>query len=286
MNSHIPEFSIATFPMTTELPNKQSFLRKQLRDLSGRSRRCVETWAIGIVEAPIQDLIRAKEFPAVRWIEPPRGRAFADPFAATSNGRTYIFFEDYDYSRGKTRISFVETADFKTFGPVVKALEQPFHLSYPYTIYHEGQHFMVPEQWQSGEVALYEAQPFPNQWVKRATLIPNFPAIDSTLFQHADTWWMFSGKHGPEEEYSLYIHHSDSLFGPWEPHPINASGAVRRQNRPGGTPFNEGNRLLRPVQDSSKTYGGQVLINEVTVLTKSAFKEKLIATLSPQQYWP
>lgn len=46
-----------------------------------------------------------------------------------------------------------------------------------------------------------------------------------------------------------------------------------RSARPAGTPFYHLNRLYRPAQDCSLTYGGRIAVNRVLSLTPAEFSE-------------
>jgi len=57
-----------------------------------------------------------------------------------------------------------------------------------------------------------------------------------------------------------------------------------RSSRPAGAPFTVGDRLYRPAQDSSRTYGGRIAINQIRVLSTSEFEEETIAYLEPDPH--
>ena len=256
-------------------------LWKQYQDLSGKSYTPVDNWAIGVIQEPATELINQSTPLAVSWIVPPEGRYYADPFAIVKDGITYIFFEDYNYRTQLGHIAVIETTDFKEFSEARPVLEQPFNLSYPYVFEHEGCYYCVPEQSQSGEVALYEAESFPGGWAKRATLLDGFPGVDPTLVQYQGLWWMFLGHKDNDYASNLYIFFAEDFWGPWHPHPNNPVRVATGLVRPGGTPFLCGDRLLRPTQDGSMTYGGGIIVNEITVINRDEFEEQVFTKLVP-----
>ena len=262
------------------------FLRSQVRDLTGGSVILVDEWAIGVVNVPAVELITGGTAQDVTWLVPPEGRYYADPFAIEKDGVTYIFFEDYDFDTQAGRISVVETADLETFGEARPVLERPFHLSYPYVFEYKEHYYCVPEQSLSGAVALYEIEDFPDTWVERATLIDGFPGVDPTLIQSQGLWWMFLVSLEADLDSDLYIYWADDLFGPWQPHRKNPIVSPDGLARPGGNPFRWGDRLLRPAQNGSKTYGGNLVIKEITTLTKTEFEERSVAQLAAEETWP
>jgi len=93
-------------------------------------------------------------------------RFFADPFPVAWNGKTWLFFEDFDHRIGKGRISAVAFGPRGPEGDVFPVLEQPWHLSFPYVFEHEGELWMLPESSNNRTVSLYRAQNFPTRWVK------------------------------------------------------------------------------------------------------------------------
>ena len=50
--------------------------------------------------------------------------------------------------------------------------------------------------------------------------------------------------------------------------------------RGAGKPFTLDGKLYRPVQDCSRTYGGELLIKEITILTPDEFSEDNIQKIS------
>jgi hypothetical protein len=126
-----------------------------------------ELWAIGIVKDNVKVLINSLKPLEIKWIEPPSNRFYADPFLINKDDTAYIFFEDYSYKEEKGRISYIETRDFKTFSNVKPIIDTAFHLSYPFILEYEGKYYCIPEQYSTGEVALYEAVSFPDKWTKK-----------------------------------------------------------------------------------------------------------------------
>src|SRR5689334_9241815 len=96
-------------------------------------------------------------------------RFYADPFPIEKDGKSYIFFEDYPFDRGKGLISYIEVTAAGPSTPKV-ALEQPHHLSYPFIFEHQGEIYMVPESLECRRVDLYRAVNFPDVWMREKTL--------------------------------------------------------------------------------------------------------------------
>ncbi len=71
------------------------------------------------------------------------------------------------------------------------ALDEPWHLSYPFIFQHQGKMYMVPEGYGSGALRLYRASDFPLRWEFDRVLVDR-PLIDTSLFQWEGRWWMFT----------------------------------------------------------------------------------------------
>jgi hypothetical protein len=262
-------------------------VKHHYRDLVGTSPVGKESWAIGIIREPVRNLLTWNTPLQVQWLVPPDGRFFADPFLISKDDVHYIFFEDFNYHIERGHIGVIETRDWLNFSEPRMVLEQPYHLSYPYVFEHDGRFYCTPEQYQSGEVVLYEAERFPDRWVPRAVLLRDFAGLDPTVLQHEGQWWLFLTNQDNGHADNLYLFHADSLFGPWRPHTRNP---VRRDSgkvRPGGRPFLLDGRLFRPTQNCTKTYGGSVIINHITALSPSEFEERpLQIELDAKAAWP
>ncbi len=245
-----------------------------------------EKWAIGIIKEPVRNLLTWNIPPQVQWLMPPEGRFFADPFLMCKDQVYYIFFEDFHHRIGKGHIGVIETRDWLNFSEPRVVLERPYHLSYPCVFEHEGRFYCIPEQYQSRQVVLYEAEQFPEGWVPRTVLLRDFAGVDPTLLQHEGRWWLFLTNQDTGHADNLYLFYADSLFGPWCAHPRNP---VRRESgkvRPGGRPFLLDNRLLRPTQNCSRTYGGSLIINHITTLSPNEFEECPLIELEAKAAWP
>jgi len=231
-------------------------------------------WQAGIVPAPIATLLQPDALAAWRerivWLpDPGPWRYLADPFALQRGETTHVFVEAFDY---RTKHAVIEHHEF---GPGLvwrekrTALARPFHLSYPYLIEHDGEVFMVPESQRHGEIALYRARQFPGDWVRETTLLQGMPGADSTLIRHDGRWWMFFTIVGPHarDQRELHVAHAPQLTGPWQLHPQNPILEDRSGARPGGTPFiGADGRVILPVQDCSRTYGGAIRFLRFTTL--------------------
>lgn len=248
-------------------------------------------WNIGIVNAPIITFLDSTARPSITWLPPPRrGTFLADPFAVRSNGTVYILCEEFDYSTNRKRIVSIELKNSSiSSGPSV-AIPLPVPASYPYLLKHEGHIYCVPETNQARETNIYKAKELPNKWIKVATLISNFPALDTTIFNHEGRWWLTCTREDSSDHsignQELHIWYAQDLLGPWKSHSGNPVKIDARSSRPAGTPFTHDGNLYRPTQDCSNNYGSRIVINRVTKLTQTEFEEQEAATFGPYSNEP
>ena len=212
--------------------------------------------------------------PFVRLAHPPR-RSFADPFVIAEGNRSFIFFEDYDAATGRGSISYVALNGDGPPSEPVRALERGYHLSYPFLFEHEGERYMIPETSAVRRIELYRATRFPDEWELDQVLIDDIEAVDATLFHRDGRFWLFanvSETGGPTVD-ELFLFHSESLRGPWEPHPCNPIVSDVRRARPAGQLFEWDGKLIRPSQDCSARYGSAIVFNQVTDMSPSEYTE-------------
>lgn len=242
-----------------------------------------EKWAIGILKGSYQDLLPTSQ-PEIKWITPPAHQFFADPFLIVHEGVFYILFELFEY---KTRgyLAYIESNDLVNFSEPRLIFDKPFHLSYPGVFKHDNRFYCIPEQYQSKSVTLYEAVDFPVSWKEKSVLIPNFAGVDPTIFHHKGIWWMFVSNAENDDETNLYLFFADSLEGPWNPHAENPVKSEFKRSRPAGPVFQSNGRLIRPSQNGTNTYGGSVILNEITELTKETYRERFFNEIEPRESW-
>jgi hypothetical protein len=217
-------------------------------------------------------MIDRKDF---RTVLPPRGRFYADPFLIKQNGKTYLFFENFDFSKNRAAISYMELEKDGRLGDPHTALEKDYHLSYPFLFEYQGQVYMIPETKERKTIELYRAAEFPQKWILVKILKENVLAVDSTIFQHEGKLWLFANISVPGGSTfdELHLFYSDSLEGEWTSHCKNPIVSDVRRSRPAGALFFEGGRLIRPSQDCSVRYGYAMTINEVKVLSETDYRE-------------
>ncbi|UVC12101.1 hypothetical protein IHQ71_26080 [Rhizobium sp. TH2] len=185
-------------------------------------------------------------------------RFYADPFVIEHGGRHFLFVEEFEYAKGHGTISVAELGPDGRLSVPRVVLEEPHHLSYPQVFAMDGEIFMLPESSAARELVLYRAENFPDRWVRDTVLMEDRDFNDATLLQSGGRFWLFGTErfgHGSASD-TMAVHSAPSLRGPWVPHALNPIAIDHSAARPGGAFIRQGDRIVLPVQDGSRAYGG------------------------------
>mgnify|MGYP006277969527 CR=1 FL=1 len=214
----------------------------------------------------------------------PPNHFLADPFVIRHEGRHVCYVEDYDYGRGKGTISAYQI-ERDGYTPLGNALDERFHLSYPFLFRDGGELYMCPETHEAKEIRLYKCTGFPLQWRLHRVLMNGVDATDTNIFKWNDRWWLLTniescrlGDHSSE----LYLFHSDRCDSTqWTPHPQNPVLFDSRRARNGGLLF--GNDAIYRVFQSHgfDRYGAAMGIARITELNPSCYREEILWTIPP-----
>lgn len=205
----------------------------------------------------------------------------ADPFVVHKGGELHLFFEILNEDR--TPNSAIGHAVSDNFGRTWQyngvVLGTDVHISFPYVLKCDGQYYMLPEQDhpQQQRIDLFRAKDFPREWTEEGTLLaPDHRVQDSVVFRWRDRWWLLVGA-GLFD--TTYAYHSESLFGPWEPHADNPVVSERkRAAKPGGRPLVFDDRVVVFYQDCRKEYGHKVRAYEIETLTPQQYTDDELST--------
>jgi len=235
-------------------------------------------WSIGIYDLEIGDrtltAIARQNNPVLTAsdVNDMPTRFVADPFLLREEGQFLLFFEILGADHGVIGLATSPDGDAWTYRGVV--LKEPFHLSYPNVFKWRGDYYLVPESLAANNVRLYKASRFPDAWQLVKPIIEDRALVDSTIFVHQDTLWLFSSS--PDNQ-NLYLFYADRPEGPWHEHP--ESPIVRNNSRDArlaGNILDTGKRIIRFAQDSQaygEQYGKAVRGFEITTLTRDAYNE-------------
>ncbi|KAG2672291.1 hypothetical protein I3760_13G034000 [Carya illinoinensis] len=202
----------------------------------------------------------------------------ADPFLYIKGDTLYLFYETKNSITLQGDIGVAKSTDKgASWQQVGIALDEDWHLSYPYVFNYLGQIYMMPESSEKGELRLYRALNFPLQWTLEKVIMKK-PLVDSFIIDYNGKHWLFGSDHsgfGASKNGQLEIWYSNSPFGPWKPHKKNPVHNADKSSgaRNGGRPFFYNGNLYRIGQDCGETYGRRVRIFNIEVLTVDEFKE-------------
>jgi hypothetical protein len=223
-----------------------------------------DIWRVGVVAAPMAELLGSSVLGerAIAWLpSEPKDFAFvADPFGLWRDGRLHLFVEAYDYRDRHGRIDLLLLDESFVVTDRRTVLAEPWHLSYPFVFEGEGETWMLPEAHRSGRLTLYRAAAFPDRWEQAAVIALDSPPVDATPLFHDGLWWLlYSPSTDKAAKVSnLHLAYAERLAGPWRCHPGNPVRIDRTSSRPGGTPIMVDGRLMMPMQDCTRTYGGAI----------------------------
>ncbi|GMH10220.1 hypothetical protein Nepgr_012061 [Nepenthes gracilis] len=202
----------------------------------------------------------------------------ADPFLYVQDDTFFVFYERKNSITMQGDIAVARSTDKgASWQQLGIAVDEDWHLSYPYVFNYLGHIYMMPESSEKGELHLYRALNFPLQWKLERVLMKR-PLVDSFIIKYNSKFWLFGSDHsgfGAKKNGQLEIWHSSSPLGPWNPHRKNPIYNTDRSlgARNGGRPFVHDGILYRVGQDCGETYGKRVRTFKVEVLTENDYRE-------------
>lgn len=225
-------------------------------------------------------------------VKNPKGGWAADPFLFAHHGVIYLFAEIMSYRTGRGYIGYCryEGGGFGSWEPAIK---EKWHLSYPNVFAWMGKIYMLPEQYQSGEIALYECVDFPSGWKRLAPLAKNGQYVDSTILFREDKAWLFTLCMNPEKhsegEFLRAELFSEKELGKFEV--IDEAGGLYR--RPGGQFLTRNDKVYRVAQNCEGGYGRGLVFYSVERCDGGGYREtecrradvKVIGSVKGNGYW-
>ncbi len=238
----------------------------------------VDGWAIGVTRGNIQEIIRSKTFnPDITWLPTKSMNQFyADPFLYKTKEGTYdIIFEAFSLNEeyGKIAVMSIDNSFKQKNHKIV--LDTKSHLSYPFIFKENNKIYVFPEAARSGKLSCYEYDPV-NRSLKFLQQVIDLPILDGTILKHNGKYWLFGVLRGYDgvEQYKLCIFYSNSLLGPYTPHPMNPVKNSLNGTRSAGNFIEVDGEIYRPTQNCENSYGESITINKMTVLTEMDIQEE------------
>ena len=154
--------------------------------LDPRTRRL--SWAIGVYGGSSPLELRpaagvANPVLTARDVHDLPAAFVADPFLLRRRDRWHMFFEILREDTGRGEIAWAESVDGHRWTYREVVLREPYHLSYPHVLEHQGDIYMTPETLDAGAIRLYRATDFPRRWEPVASLLEGRLA-DHTPIHH------------------------------------------------------------------------------------------------------
>lgn len=217
-------------------------------------------------------------------IQNPPHHFLADPFVVRRDNSSICFVEDYDYRTSKGKITAYRL-DGDNATLLGTALEEPFHLSFPFVFECDSQIYMCPESADNRDIRLYECVEFPLKWSLKTILMSDVTAADTMIFQKDGLWWMLTNidtsarDDCSSELFVFYASHP--LSGAWQSHPGNPVIVDSTRARNGGL-LRDGDAIYRVGQRYAfDMYGKGYSINKITALDRSNYAEEPVLAVSP-----
>jgi hypothetical protein len=215
----------------------------------------------------------------------PSYRYLADPFVFRHGDLDVCFVEDYDFrtNRGKISVFKISGDKYEELGP---ALDEPFHLSYPFIFTVDNELYMCPETGEIREIRLYKCTGFPLRWSFHKTLIKDVSAVDTNIFFFKDRWWLLTTIDSSEIGEccsELHVFYSDAFDSDaWTPHAKNPVIFDSERARSGGF-FRDGEKLFRVFQRQGfDQYGESMGIAQIKDLGTETYREETVSTIEPR----
>lgn len=197
---------------------------------------------------------------------------YADPFLFVKDGYLWLFCERQKINDSGHIIAY-KTSDLKKWIFEGVVFKKNFHLSYPNIFEYNGDVYMLPETNEACEVSLYKANNFPRNWEKISVLLSGMPYRDSSVIKHHGLWYLFTNP--SDDKLCLFV--SDNLLSNnWKEHPCSPVFFGLKGARGAGRVFREDNNIYRLGQDNENSYGNNVAVYMIDVLTENDYHESLI----------
>jgi hypothetical protein len=243
-----------------------------------------ERWNLGFSKTSVDMLVDQGELGEINWLPDPPGHDYrADPFWLVDEGIARTIFEKYDQGKDHGYIMEGEWQEESWIEWPSKGLPSDSHSSFPYTVYHAGETYCLPERQVEGSLTIWRATL--DGWVRHCTLLKE-RAIDATLIWFDDLWWVLYSLEGPLRNTCLYVAWAESLEGPWRTHPKNPVVTNAATARNGGRTFVHRGNVYRFAQDCTRRYGGSCVLIRVSALSRTDYQQEVMWRFEPDSHWP
>ena len=240
-----------------------------------------EYWRIGVIDAPIHTLLDNAQQPKIRWLTSASSTGYwADPFGMPGDPHRLAC----EYFDEQTGVGHLEMLLLGANAQVVERtrlmVSTDQHASFPNVFEFDGRCLGVAETIATRECLLYEVDAS-GQWRPLCSLLQGVAAADPALFAWEGRFWLAYTDADLGSLDNLCLQYADKLEGPWTAHANNPVKVDIAGARMAGGLFRHKGALYRPAQNCLHTYGGAMVVYQVTELTPGHFCERAVRTLTP-----
>ena len=229
-------------------------------------------WVVGIADFDKEVVFNPEKKLKIHWIKnTPRRSWFADPFILKeTDNHIHLLVEELFYANNKGRISklIVNRHNWR-LEQIEPVIDISTHLSFPAYYRENGMVYVYPESTKTGKLTLYEYDEMSGE-AKAIKDLCNYPVADAVLCSFGNKNYII-GTTSPKDNGKILDFYpiGDSSKGPEKSISFRTNVA-----RNAGFPFYVNDRLIRPAQDCTKSYGSCVVLQEMIFTNDSTeFKE-------------
>ncbi len=191
----------------------------------------------------------------------------ADPFLIKHEGIQYLFYERYDRKTKKGVIAYrIVNSDY-SLGKTHIAIEEDYHLSFPFIFEHNGNLFIIPESSSANCIQIYKAERFPEKWSLYKVIASEFPAVDTIVLNNDYSKVVLHTSVGDSCSVENYILTLDSDFNLIDKKKIKDFSEYG--NRNAGRLIFEEDKIIRVGQNCTNgDYGKGIVFYDAKIIEK------------------
>jgi len=230
-------------------------------------------WNLGILHQPISSLLDEDASTNVRWLPAPSGGNHRmEPFGYTApDGQLNVLYRKKHRNNPIDEIARLRPKSDSVLKRSRSMLTTSASLHYPFVVERPDGAFAVISYPHQDKTELFKVAGT-NDSLDHIKTLMNKALSSPTLIQFEDRWWM-TGTDPDSPDSVLLAFYSQTMDGPFIPHPLNPLKIDSVGTRPAGTPFLHGTELWRPALDTSDPSTVAIILNRVDTLTTTAFHE-------------
>ncbi|MFP2411104.1 glucosamine inositolphosphorylceramide transferase family protein [Citrobacter braakii] len=252
-----------------------SFLNKIYYKLFGQ-----DIWRIGISSCDLS-IVLDGQLPEqkIKWLDVNIKSDYeADPFIFKLSEVYYIAYEDFNYVSGNAKLKCIDLNgnEYPFFEEINKNVG---HKSFPYVFEAEGELYCLPEEGDRNGLYLYRFNNGLSHFEFVRKVLCDDMYIDSFIHNLNGIYYLFTST--INEPFKQRLFYSDSLFSDFVEHKMSPIAKNSRVGRNGGGMLCCDDTLYRVSQNCTKTYGGSIVVSEVSHLSPDEYKENEYMEILP-----